>query len=260
MSRAMAGDQPLSARSSDGTASMQQKMMRQRELVLKRQTEAAKSFGVVAQQHPPPRPADTPRQVLSARGPPPPPDAPRVGIVGSAEVQEAAEAVVEQDQVPQAQSLEYSLEEELLASGKAIELDEEDCGDCGPDLGHHGWDLEVDRGDEKQTRAKRSFWRPWKAEQSDAVANCPVDEVSRVELDALSGDSPEPGRDRKQVGFGEEAGIPKSGATSALNMGRVATPWTGSSKAGLDSLLPGELQQDLTLSSSALEIVEEGVA
>ena len=28
-------------------------------------------------------------EVLSARGPPPPPDAPRVGIVGSAEVQEA---------------------------------------------------------------------------------------------------------------------------------------------------------------------------
>ncbi|CAE7235752.1 unnamed protein product [Symbiodinium sp. CCMP2456] len=260
MSRAMAGEQPLSARSSDGLASMQQKMMRQRELVLKRQTEAAKSFGVVAQQHPPPGPADTPRQVLSARAPP---DAPRVGIVGSAEVQEeAAEAVVEHDQVPQAPPLEYSLaslEEELLASGKAIELDEAE--DRGPDHLGHGWDLEVDRGDEKQTRAKRSFWRPWKAEQSDAVANCPVDEVSCVDLDALGGDSPEPGRDRKHVGFGEvEDGISKSGATSALNMGRVATPWTGSSKAGLDSLLPGELQQDMTLSSSALEIVEEGVA
>ncbi|OLQ06497.1 hypothetical protein AK812_SmicGene10252 [Symbiodinium microadriaticum] len=258
MSRAMAGEQPLSARSSDGPASMQQKMMRQRELVLKRQTEAAKSFGVVAQQHPPPRPADTPRQVLSARALP---DAPRVGIVGSAEVQEAVEAVVEHE-IPQAQPQEYSLaslEEELLASGKAIELDEAE--DRGRDHLGHGWDLEVDRGDEKQTRAKRSFWRPWKAEQSDAVANCPVDEVSRVDLDALSGDSPEPGRDRKHVGFGEmEDGISKSGATSALNMGRVATPWTGSSKAGLDSLLPGELQQDMTLSSSALEIVEEGVA
>ncbi|CAE6917107.1 unnamed protein product [Symbiodinium natans] len=121
--------------------SQRQKMMRQRELVLKRQTEAAKSFGV--------RPrADAPKctaalhhlhRVLSARGPP---EAPRVGIA-AAEVQAEPEEQTAADECQQAHSLEYSLEEVLLASGQAIEREAED---RGPDHLGHGWDLDVQKG------------------------------------------------------------------------------------------------------------------
>ncbi|CAJ1327749.1 unnamed protein product, partial [Effrenium voratum] len=88
---AMVGDGAFTPREGP---SVQQKMMRQRQLVLKRQTDAAKSFGVVAPQHIPA--SDTPRQVpgwkdfvqeapSEALPPPPAPAAPAVGIAGLAD-------------------------------------------------------------------------------------------------------------------------------------------------------------------------------
>eukprot|EP00440_Ansanella_granifera_P047693 gb/GFBE01051659.1/.p1 GENE.gb/GFBE01051659.1/~~gb/GFBE01051659.1/.p1 ORF type:complete len:381 (+),score=92.00 gb/GFBE01051659.1/:1-1143(+) len=197
---------PLSARSTgpEGPAHLQQKMLRQRQLVLKRQSEAMKSFGVVAQKHPPLAAADANgkvpgwEQFLATLDP----NSPSCSTVPSArdviDIRAAPAApqqqADEQDQDEKSFDMVNSAAEDALPSRSAIFLD----GDAPvpasfmtpssspePPLNHgQGWDLEIcaeDMQKEQQTGA-RSFWRPWRAGErgmadSDADAVLPLTHV-----------------------------------------------------------------------------------
>lgn len=221
----------------EGALGMQQKMLRQRQLVLKRQTDAAKSFGVVAQQHAPT--SETPRQAPSwPTAAPEAPLAPRgKDPVGIAPPPSSAVGIA-QHHPPGTEMHPEVTPESLEDRSMTLELDALDAlGIAGiadaqaekPETVGQGWDLDVASAPKgpKTTR----FWTPWRAEAKPEECA-----VQAVVLDRLTSPEPEskhgstPGAD----GYGEGA--------SALNMGRVATPWIG---AGQDlGPLPGELNPE----------------
>ncbi|CAK9110109.1 unnamed protein product [Durusdinium trenchii] len=196
---AMLSEGRLSAR--EGSLGMQQKMLRQRELVLKRQTEAVKSFGVVAQQHAPS--VDTPRQAFD--------------WVRAPEVRREDAA---------GKDLEPAVG--LCAPRRLIEEAE---GKRNPEHVGQGWNLDV--GQDCGADAGRArFWAPWR--RGEAPQESSVQAVNSLELGAASPEPWEPKRGSAGGdGYGERA--------SALNMGRVATPWIS---AGQNLALPGELQPE----------------
>ncbi|CAK9110110.1 Uncharacterized protein SCF082_LOCUS51147 [Durusdinium trenchii] len=226
---AMLSEGRLSAR--EGSLGMQQKMLRQRELVLKRQTEAVKSFGVVAQQHAPS--VDTPRQAFDwVRAPEVRREdaagkdlEPAVGLCAPRRLIEEAEEKPEV--TPESMEHSMTLDLESIEQLDAAEAE----GKRNPEHVGQGWNLDV--GQDCGADAGRArFWAPWR--RGEAPQESSVQAVNSLELGAASPEPWEPKRGSAGGdGYGERA--------SALNMGRVATPWIS---AGQNLALPGELQPE----------------
>ena len=218
----------LSAR--EGALGMQQKMLRQRQLVLKRQTEAAKSFGVVAQQHAPT--VETPRQAPDwavtelMEAPTAPrskdPDMVPVGIV---RCDEALPPEVTPES-PEERSMTMTLE--LDAEQLGLELIQAE----KPETVGQGWNLDVASAAPKGLGKVPRFWTPWRNGEVK-TEECSVEAVGPE----LFGGSPEP-TERK---YGSAAYGGAGEGVSALNMGRVATPWIGQFQ---NLALPGELEPE----------------
>eukprot|EP00931_Biecheleriopsis_adriatica_P049282 TRINITY_DN28509_c0_g1_i1.p1 TRINITY_DN28509_c0_g1~~TRINITY_DN28509_c0_g1_i1.p1 ORF type:complete len:388 (+),score=85.56 TRINITY_DN28509_c0_g1_i1:38-1165(+) len=210
-------DAQLSARS-DGTSHLQQKMMRQRQLVLKKRSEATKSVGVVAQQHPALSSGYSKgkvpgwEQFLASIDP----DSPGCSTVPSArDVTDNRHALMaQQPQEPGACEEEDKAEASFDTVNTTVDasrevrppLFAEGIGEesttyrdeAVPPRGHGSWDLEIRPEDLHRSKDEkpggRRFWRPWGgAQQKTGEAFHDVDAVQVIgHGELIYQESPEP--------------------------------------------------------------------
>lgn len=205
----------------DGAATMQQKMMRQRQLALKRQSATLGTPRcVVAQQLPPLAPAEAHKNIegLDAVLSNLDPNSPSCSTVPSARDAESRPTPVtplvtqEQARNPQDDALEDDSFEDLGSEDFRGEMQPQN-----PAQGvGQGWDLDIKPAELQNTTGGYRFWRPWKAPAA------PIEEVTAVESAVdlhMSLESPEALKSSSVVLCDE---IPEDGSgmacSDALNM------------------------------------------